>query len=129
MPQYSVRVSVRWLSATNLARGALRRLTILRSPICLAAVLSLPVAGCVGLPPVVPESPLGRGRELLAVGQYAQARDAFRDWARDHPGDLRSQLGLGAAFEGLGWLDSRDSRFDQSGTTGWSLTVMTTRLE
>lgn len=72
----------------------------------LSLALSLLLAGCVGLGTVHPDSPLARARGMLAMSQFDEAREAFGALVREAPEDPRAQLGLGAAYEGLGHLDS-----------------------
>jgi TolB-like protein len=50
---------------------------------------------------------------LLEAEQYAAARDAFQAGLAVAPGDHDALLGLGAAFEGLGQLDSARAVYQQ----------------
>ncbi|MGD2135058.1 MAG: tetratricopeptide repeat protein [Gemmatimonadales bacterium] len=76
----------------------------------ITTLLTLAVlAGCRAPVYVSPESPLGQARGHLAAGRFAEARDAFEALAEITPDDPRVFLGLGAAFEGLGELDSAEA--------------------
>ena len=68
------------------------------------AILGL--AACQGPGHVSPDSPVGQGRAALEAGEYALARDAFLEGRQADPSDANAFLGLGAAYEGLGQLDS-----------------------
>lgn len=72
----------------------------------LCIVVAVSLVGCAGPGRVSPDSPVGRGRALLEAEQFAAARDAFQTALTGAPGDFDALLGLGAAYEGLGHLDS-----------------------
>lgn len=83
------------------ARGGRLALTTLLA-------LTLPVA-CRAPDYVSPESPLGQARGHLSAERFAEARAAFEALIELTPDDLRVYLGLGAAYEGLGQLDSAEA--------------------
>lgn len=55
---------------------------------------------------VSPHSPVGRGRAALEAQRYEEARDLFSRAVALDPSDPNAGLGLAAAYEGLGRLDS-----------------------
>lgn len=83
-----------------------------------AALAVLGASACVSPGGMAPSSPLGQARKELAAGNYAVARDAFRLWQAAHPADARGSLGLGAAFEGLGYLDSARTLYTELAQRG-----------
>src|SRR5574341_1831990 len=83
-----------------------------------AALAVLGASACVSPGGMAPSNPLGQARKELAAGNYGAARDAFRRWQAAHPADARGSLGLGAAFEGLGYLDSARTLYTELAQRG-----------
>src|SRR5512145_804956 len=82
-----------------------------------AVLAVLAVGACATTSTVSPESPVGRGRAQLEAGRYAEARDAFQVAVAANARDPAARMGLGAAYEGLGQLDSARAVYDQLAAT------------
>ena len=66
---------------------------------------------------IAPDSPVGRGRAQLQSENYAEALTLFREALANVPGDPNALLGIGAAHEGLGQLDSARAVYAELGAS------------